>query len=134
MRILALILTLVGVSALGGSIGLVRGEPMYIAPELQKLHPLIAYRVLVLLTFPYSVLALLTGYAVWRRYRWATRTYALFAGFAVVLILFFLYIAPIPVDAFSLIVGPLFLALAGWGLWKGWKVLGSEFRSDQRAA
>ena len=129
MRLLILLLTLIGISALGGSIGLLLGEPMYVAPSLRRLDPLVTHRLLLLLAFTYTLAALLTAFAAKQRRAWAKSAYTAFALSAVLLVVFFLYIAPIPRDAFSLVTGlPIFLLL-GWGLWKGRKVLDAGIQS-----
>lgn len=131
MRLLISILALVGISALGGSIVLLQSEPIYIAPSLQRLDPEATRWILVVLAFFYSAFALVAAYASWRRASWAHGAYAAFAMAAVLFMAFFLYIAPIPLDTFSLIVGPVFFALLGWGLWKGRSVLAAELRRQR---
>ena len=134
MRLLISILVLIGVSSLAGSFGLLLGEPMYVAPSLQKLDPGVAHWALVVMAFTYSMSAWVAAYASWSRSLWALGAYAAFAGSAILFAAFFLYIAPIPVDAFSFIAGPIFFGVVGWGLWKGRQVLATELQRVQRAA
>jgi hypothetical protein len=134
MRVLVTVLVFIGVSALFGSLGLLSGEPVYIAPPLQKLDPTTSHRIMLLLSFPYSMAALLAAYAAWGRREWARRVYAAFAVFGLLLAGFFLYIAPVPKDAFSLVLGLVFFGLIGWALWKGWRTMQSGLKSARRAA
>jgi hypothetical protein len=133
MRLLILLLTVIGISALGGSVGLLVGDPMYIAPSLRKIDPLMAHRVLILLAFTYSFAALLTALAAKQRRTWARSAYDAFAISASLLVGFFLYVAPIPRDLFSVATGIAFFTLLGWGLWKGRQVLDAGIQSGQRA-
>ena len=110
------------------------GQPIYIAPSLQKVDPATTHRVLLVLSFLYSISALLAAYGAWRRSNWCRSVYAVFAGTATAFLLFFFYIAPIPKDALSFIGGPIFLGLLGWGLWKGWHVISAELNKVQRVA
>jgi O-antigen/teichoic acid export membrane protein len=134
MRLLVTVLVLIGVSALFGSLGLLSSEPFYIAPSLQKLDPTTSHRIILFLSFPYSMAALLAAYAAWGRREWAPRAYVAFAVFGLLLAGFFLYIAPVPKDAFSLVLGLVFFVLIGWALWKGWRTMESELKSPRRAA
>jgi hypothetical protein len=134
MRILVTVLVFIGVSALFGSMGLLSSEPIYIAPSLQKLDPATSHRIMLFLSFPYSMAALLAAYAAWGRRPWALRVYAAFAVFGLLLAGFFLYIAPVPKDAFSLVLGLVFFGLMGWALRKGWRTMQSTLKSTRSAA
>jgi hypothetical protein len=134
MRILVTVLVFIGASALFGSLGLLSSEPIYIAPSLQKLDPTTSHRIMLFLSFPYAMAALLAAYAAWGRREWALRVYAAFAVFGLLLSGFFLYIAPVPKDAFSLVLGLVFFGLFGWALRKGWRTIQSELKNARRAA
>ena len=134
MRLLVTVLVLIGVSALFGSLGLLSSKPIYVAPSLQKLDPTTSQRIMLFLSFPYAMAALLAAYAAWGRREWALRGYAAFAVFGLLLAGFFLYIAPVPKDAFSLVLGLVFFGLVGWALWKGWRTMESVIKSARRAA
>jgi hypothetical protein len=134
MRTLVIVLVFIGVSALFGSLGLLSSEPMYIAPSLQKLDPATSHRIMLILSFPYSMAALLAAYAASGRRQWALRVYAAFAVFGLLLAGFFLYIAPVPKDAFSLVLGLVFFGLIGWALWKGWRTMHSALKGTRSAA
>lgn len=134
MRLLILVLTVVAISALGGTLAFVNSQSIPIAPELQKLDPAVTLRVLKILTSLYTISAFLAAYGAWRRAHCALHAYAIFATLAAAFLLFFLSIAPVPKDAFFFVVGPIFFGLVGWGLWKGWLVLSAELKRLQRVA
>jgi hypothetical protein len=134
MRILVTVLVFIGVSALCGSMGLLSSEPFYIAPSLQKLDPKTTHRIMLFLGFLYSMAALLAAYAAWGRREWALRVYVAFAVFGPLLAGFFLYIAPLPKDAFSLVPALVFFGLMGWALWRGWRTMQSALKSPRSAA
>jgi hypothetical protein len=134
MKLLILVLTLVGVAALVGALGLLSSQPAYIAPELQKLSPEDTHRAIVVLSFLYALSALVAALAAWRRSPIALGAYAAFVGSALAFVTFLLYIAPIPKDAFFFVVSPIFLGVVGWGFWKGWATLTVELRRVRRVA
>jgi hypothetical protein len=134
MRLLVIVLVFIGVSALFGSLGLLFSEPFYIAPSLRKLDPVTGHRIMLFLSFPYSMTALLAAYAAWLRREWALRAYVAFAALGLLLAGFFLYIAPVPKDAFSLVPVLVFFGLSGWALWKGWRTMQSGLENGRRAA
>lgn len=123
MRTLSLILWLIGIAALGGIFGFALGEPMYIEPSLQRVDPEVAKTLLCFLGGLYAVSALASAYATGRARPWARRSYCIFVFAIISFIVAFLYIAPVPHDVFSLVVGPIFFALVVFALWRGWRVI-----------
>jgi hypothetical protein len=128
MKLLVLVLTFIGISALGGAIGMLDASPMFIAPALQRMDPASTQGTLLVLSFLYAMSALVAAYGAWRRATWTLGAYAAFATLAAAFLVFFLYIAPVPKDAFFFTAGPGFLGLAGWGFWKGWATLKAELK------
>ena len=123
MRTLSLILWLIGIPALCGVVGFAAGGPIFIAPSLQKVDPQAAKVIVGAFGAAYAVSALASAYAAGRALPWVRRSYRIFVVSVVCYVVAFLYVMPVPLDAFSYTVGPIFFLLVGLALWRGWRVI-----------
>jgi hypothetical protein len=79
VRTLALILTLIGVSAAGGVLLIPWGQPLPVAPQLLHADPLLASWLIFSAATVYCLATLTCAYALWRMASWAPRAYGCFA-------------------------------------------------------
>jgi len=134
VRTLSLILFLIGVPALLGSLGVAFSEPFYIAPQLRRLDPTVTHYALSGLGLAYALSALASAYGALRRRAWVQSTYKYLGITVVAFLLFFFYIAPVPMDLFTFIVGPIFLLLVAFVYWRGWRVIRADATSPPGSA
>ena len=120
VRTLALILTLLGISAVGGMLGFPLREGIYIAPSLQRVDPAVAKWLIFSAGVFYCASTLLAAYSLWTLRSWAPRAYV---GFGLSLFAFCAvtgFILPVPTDIF---VALLFFGVLMAALLKGWRVI-----------
>ena len=120
VRTLALILTLVGISALGGTVVAPWGQPLRVAPQLLYGDPQVAGWLIFSAATLYSAAALVCAYALWRMVSWAPAAYGYFVASIVLYMALFLFIVRIPAP---LSLGLLFFGLFGAALYWGWRVV-----------
>jgi len=127
---LASVLTLIGVSALGGILGIPWNQPLGVAPQLLAFSPLITSRVLLVAAVIYCGATLTCAVALWRMLPWAKSAYLYFTiSVAVFLIAWFGLVH---------ILGPIsiavaFLGLVAAALYWGWRVVGRAFTTHAAA-
>lgn len=124
IRTLALILTLIGVSAAGGILLAPWGRPLPVAPELLHADPLIASWLITSTATIYCLATLTCAYALWRMASWAPAAYGCFVASIVLYMGLLLYIVRIPSP---IGIGIAFFGLLGAGLYWGWRVVRSTY-------
>lgn len=120
IRTLALILTLIGVSAVGGISLTPWGRPLPVAPELLHADPLVASWLISSAATIYCIVTLTCAYALWRMTYWAPAAYGCFVASIVLYMGIFLFIVRIPGP---IGIGIAFFGLLGAGLYWGWRVV-----------
>jgi hypothetical protein len=127
IRTLALVLTLIGISALGGVLFIPWGQPFPVAPELLHADPLVASWLIFSAATIYCLAALTCAYALWRMTSWAPAAYGCFVASIVLYIALFLYIVRVPSP---IGIGLTFFGLLGAGLYWGWHVVRTAYASQ----
>jgi hypothetical protein len=127
---LAAILTLIGISAFGGIVGIPFGKPLPVAPQLLRADPTVASWIIFIFACVYCAATLTAAYSLWKMLPWARIAYLCFvAGIGCYLIVFS-YLIRIPSAAF---IGVAFYSLLCGGLYWGWVVVSRAF-PGQRVA
>jgi hypothetical protein len=119
-----------GVSALGGILGIPWNQPIAIAPQLLAFSPLITSRGLLVAAVIYCGATLTCAVALWRMLPWAKTAYLYFSiSVAIFLITWFGLVhifGPIPIAV-------TFFGFLGAGLYWGWRVVGRAFTTNAAA-
>jgi hypothetical protein len=127
---LSAVLTLIGVSALGGILGIPWNQPLAVAPQLLAFDPLTTNRVLLVAAVIYCGATLTCAVALWRMLPWAKTAYLYFSVSVAVFLITWLGLVHI--------FGPFPIAVAFFGLlgaalnW-GWRVVGRVFTTHVAA-
>ena len=121
---LAVVLGLLGASALAGLIATPWNDPLVIAPQLLRIDPILAVRVLHILDTVYVSATLVCAYALWTMRAWAPAAYACFVASIVAYMGALLYAVAIPTPAALLLT---FVGVAASMLYLGWRVVHGAF-------
>ena len=130
IRTLALVLGLIGISALGGVLFIPWGQPLPVAPELLHADPLMASWLIFSAATIYCLVTLTCAYALWRMASWAPTAYACFVASIALYMGLFLYIVQVPTP---LGLGVAFFGLLAAGLYWGWRVVGAAYAKNAQA-
>jgi hypothetical protein len=121
---LALILTLIGTSALAGIVGVHWSRPLPVAPQLLRIDPTATSHVLFGASVVYCAATLLCAFALWRMRPWAPAAYAWFVASITAYMVIFLYLVRVPTPV---VLGLAFFGLLGAGLYLGWRIVRKAF-------
>ena len=127
---MSLVLTLIGVSALGGIVGTPWGQPLPVAPQLLRADPRTASWLIFMAAVIYCVATLICAFALWRMRPWTPTAYRWFVASILFYMLLFLYLVRIPAPIGLAVT---FFGLLGAALYWGWRIVRTAFPSDQRA-
>ncbi len=127
---LALILGLIGISALGGVIGAPFGQPLNVAPQLLRLDPGLTSWLIFASAAIYCGATLIAAVALWRMRPWARIAYLWFVACIIGYMAVFCFLIRIPSP---LGIGVIFFGLLGGALYLGWRVVGRTFPARHRA-
>lgn len=127
---LSKILIVLGLSALGGVIGLPWGTPIRVAPQLLVLDPITTTWVIHLLAITYCGATLACAFSLWRMLFWARAAYICFVASVVIYLTSLLCLVRVP-SPISIAV--LFFGLLGAGLFWGWRVVASHLPTRSEA-
>lgn len=126
---LSAVLTLLGVSALGGLTLAPWGQPLRVAHQLLRADPRVAGWVILVAATIYCAAALTAAIALRRMRPWAVTAYICFVCSIGLYCVVFLWLVRIPVSPF---VGVGFFAVLVAVLYWGWTIVKTTFRpSDQ---
>jgi hypothetical protein len=127
---LALILGLIGVSALGGVINLPFGQPLQVAPQFLRTDAVTTGRLIFGAATIYCGVTLIAAYSLWRMRPWARSAYLWFVVSIASYMVIFCYLIRIPTP-FAL--GLVFFGVLCGGLYLGWRVVTRAFPSGRAA-
>lgn len=130
IRTLALILTLIGISALGGILLAPWGQPLPVAPQFLLGDPHVASWLIFSAGTIYSAATLVCAYALWRMVSWAPAAYGCFVASIVLYMALFLFLVRIPTP---IGLGLAFFGLFGAALYWGWRVVRSAYAPNAQA-
>jgi hypothetical protein len=130
IRTLALVLTLIGISALGGVLLAPWGQPLPVAPQLLHADPRVAGWLILSAATIYCLATLICAYALWRMASWAPAAYGYFVVSIVLYMTLFSYIVRVPTPVG---LGLAFFALLGAGLYWGWRVVKAAYAQNLQA-
>jgi hypothetical protein len=130
IRRLSLILTLLGLSALGGVVVIPWGRPLPIAPQLLLLDPVVTGWIIFGAAALYCGATLLCAFALWRMRPWAPQAYLGFAATVATFLALHLLLVRIPTP---LALEFLFVGLLGGALYWGWRIVHNTFGTTAKA-
>ena len=113
------ILLLLSISGFGGAAMFFQSDGSAVAPALQRVSPTLEHWILVLASLAYAGSGASASLGIFRRSSWALQAYTVWAVSIASFVLFFLYIAPIPLDTFTFVGLPLFLGVGALGVVAG---------------
>ena len=127
---LALILGLIGISALGGVIGIPFGQPLNVAPQLLRLDPGPTSWLIFACAAIYCGTTLVAAFSLWRMRSWARTAYLCFVASIVGYMVIFIFLIRIPTP-FALEI--LFFGVLFAALYLGWRVINRAFPAPRAA-
>jgi hypothetical protein len=127
---LALILGLIGVSAVGGVINLPFGQPLQVAPQFLRTDAITTGRLIFGAATIYCGVTLIAAYSLWRMRPWARSAYLWFVVSIASYMVIFCDLIRIPTP-FAL--GLAFFGVLYGGLYLGWRVVTRAFPSGRAA-
>jgi hypothetical protein len=124
IRTLALVLGIVGASALAGVLFAPLARPLPVAPQLLSTDPNTAALLIFSSSALYAVAALVCASALWRMASWGPASYDCFVASIFLQMGVFLYVVRIPMP---IGIGLAFFALLGAGLYWGWYIVRTAY-------
>jgi uncharacterized membrane protein len=125
------VLAFIGFSALGGVALAPWGQPLQVAPQLLRMDPLVATRVIVCAEFVFCCSTLTAAFALRKMRPWAPAAYKCFVAAIAAYLLLFNYIVHIPSP---LLLAVAFYGLLAAGLYWGWRIVRKAFRREASGA
>jgi hypothetical protein len=127
---LALILTLIGISGLGGIASAPWGRPIPVAPQLLGADPVTTAWLILSTGALYVAATVICAFSLWRMLPWAPTAYRCFVASIALFMFVWLYLIRIPMP---IALGIAFFALLGSGLYWGWRIVRRAFEPSAHA-
>jgi hypothetical protein len=121
---LALLLGLLGISAVGGVIGFPFGQPLPLAPQLLRADPTVTSWLIFVAAAAYGAATFIAAGSLWQMRPWARIAYLSFVACLVGYMALFCFLIRIPAP---LSIGVIFFGLLCGALYLGWRIVGRTF-------